>query len=83
MQGAYSSYVPLRQFGSWTAEENLILNQTQDRILHQLLGIGTGFGGYLRKLRRKTRRGSNKSGVKWFFMQRAASHFTSSLPLVP
>ena len=51
MQRAYGSEVPHRQFGGRTAEGNLILNQAQDSILHQLLGIGTGFCGKLGKLR--------------------------------
>jgi hypothetical protein len=51
MHGAYGSEVPYRQFGGRTAEGNLIVNQAQDCILHQLLGIGTGSCGKLGKLR--------------------------------
>jgi hypothetical protein len=51
MHGAYGSEIPRGQLRGRSAERNLILNKAQDSILHQLLGICTGFGGELRKLR--------------------------------
>ena len=51
MQGAYGSEVPHRQFGGTGADVAFSLNEAQNRLLHQLLGIGTSFSGYLRKLR--------------------------------
>ena len=51
MEGSYGSEVPGRQFGGRTPEGGFILNQAQNSILHQLLGVSTGLGGELRKLR--------------------------------
>lgn len=51
MQGAYGSEVPHRQFGGTGADVAFSLNEAQNRLLHQLLGIGTSFSGDLRKLR--------------------------------
>ncbi len=51
MQGAYRSKVPSRQRRGGTTEGSFFLNEAQDRILYQLLGIGAGFGSELRKQR--------------------------------
>ena len=51
MQRSYSSEVPYRQFWGRRADSAFSLNEAQDGMLHQLLGVCTGFGGYLRKLR--------------------------------
>ena len=56
MQWAYGSQVPYRQFWGRRADSAFSLNEAQDGMLHQLLGICTGFGGYLRKLRFLLRR---------------------------
>jgi hypothetical protein len=52
--GIQGPIVPKSHSAIWQQDggrKNLILNRMQARILHQSLGIRTGFGGDLRKLR--------------------------------
>ena len=51
VQRAYHSEAPNRQFRDNGASANFILKQPQHSVLHQVLRVGPGFGGNLRKLR--------------------------------
>jgi|HubBroStandDraft_6_1064221.scaffolds.fasta_scaffold667364_1 hypothetical protein len=50
VDSTYTAKMPDRQFRGGGAKLEVILKQAQDNILHQMLGIGAGLGGELRKL---------------------------------